>query len=128
MQLVFRDQRLDVGKIPDLVPQRLRIDAREPRATTVTRLGLRGNHFVAHPCRDQGSFVLGMLRLPHGFVPDGSRFGAQTDRQLPRVQIDSQVQHDWFSMKVVVAIPGRAEAGPPHTLRENRLGGTVERQ
>jgi hypothetical protein len=46
MQLVFRHQRLDFRNLPDLVPQRLRVDARQRFATSAAIVGHAGDDLL----------------------------------------------------------------------------------
>jgi hypothetical protein len=58
MALIFSHMRLDLGQFPYLMPQRLRVVARELRAATPTFAWLERFHFLAVFRRDQGSLVL----------------------------------------------------------------------
>jgi hypothetical protein len=68
MPLVFRDQRLDLGNFPDLVPQRFRVTASERFTTPPTCLGFERDDGLTLLGGNQRPFVFGMSRLTAGLL------------------------------------------------------------
>ena len=68
MALVFGHQRLDLGQFPYLMPQRLRVAARELRPTTSAFGRFERLHVVALVGWNQRSFVFLMAGLPATFL------------------------------------------------------------
>src|SRR3990172_6462293 len=63
MTLVFGDVRLDLGKLPDLMPQRLGIAAAEPLTAAAALGRLEFLHLVAVLAGNQRPLVLRVSRL-----------------------------------------------------------------
>ena len=68
VQLIFGDDRLDLGNLPDLMPQRLWVAAPERFATAAALLGFKDHDFMAVRGRNQGSLMFRMARLTAGFL------------------------------------------------------------
>lgn len=68
VQLLFRHHRLDLRKLPDLMPQWLRVGVGKSCATPAATLGFLGNDRLTLIARNQGSLMLRMSGLTAGLV------------------------------------------------------------
>ncbi|MDP3138810.1 MAG: hypothetical protein Q8N17_21060 [Burkholderiaceae bacterium] len=68
MLLVFGDELLDLGQVPDLIPPRLRIVPRQRFAATPAGLGFDRDHRLTLVGRNQRPLVPGMPRLTAPFL------------------------------------------------------------
>jgi hypothetical protein len=122
MQLIFRNQRLNLGDFPDLVPQRFRVAPGKRLPTAPTSLGFERNDGLTLIAWKQQSLMLEMTRLAAPFFPRsplflvsrefGVRmFAARWQRRIARRFLDGrQLGFQDGDAPVLVRNPGEEQA------------------